>query len=82
MLTVPKGANSGTVLRLKGKGVAKAQGGHGDQYVTLKVVLPDKPDPELEEFITRWSKTQAYDPRRAWRCDHGQEERRFRHCPL
>ncbi len=65
MLTVPKGANSGTVLRLKGKGVAKAQGGHGDQYVTLKVVLPDKPDPELEEFITRWSKTQAYDPRRA-----------------
>jgi DnaJ-class molecular chaperone len=65
MLTVPKGANSGTVLRLKGKGVAKAQGGHGDQYVTLKVVLPDKPDPELEEFIARWSKTQAYDPRRA-----------------
>jgi DnaJ-class molecular chaperone len=64
MLTVPKGANTGTVLRLKGKGVAKAQGGHGDQYVTLKVVLPDKPDPELEEFIARWSKAQAYDPRR------------------
>jgi DnaJ-class molecular chaperone len=65
MLTVPKGANTGTVLRLKGKGIAKAQGGHGDQYVTLKVVLPDKPDPELEEFIERWSKAQAYDPRRA-----------------
>jgi DnaJ-class molecular chaperone len=65
MLTVPKGANTGTVLRLKGKGVARPQGGHGDQYVTLKVVLPDKPDPELEEFITRWSKAQAYDPRRA-----------------
>jgi DnaJ-class molecular chaperone len=65
MLTEPKGANSGTVLRLKGKGVAKAQGGHGDQYVTLKVVLPDKPDPELEEFITQWSKSKAYDPRRA-----------------
>jgi DnaJ-class molecular chaperone len=64
MLTVPKGANTGTVLRLKGKGVAKAQGGHGDQYVTLKVVLPEKPDPELEEFITRWSKSKAYDPRR------------------
>jgi DnaJ-class molecular chaperone len=65
MLTVPKGANTGTVLRLKGKGVAKAAGGHGDEYVTLKVVLPDKPDPELEEFIARWSKAQAYDPRRA-----------------
>jgi DnaJ-class molecular chaperone len=65
MLTVPKGANSGTVLRLKGKGVAKAQGGHGDEYVTLKVVLPDKPDPELEEFVARWSKAHAHDPRRA-----------------
>ncbi|WP_119270564.1 DnaJ C-terminal domain-containing protein [Taklimakanibacter deserti] len=64
MLSVPKGANSGTTLRLRGKGVAKANGGHGDQYVTLKVVLPDKPDPELEEFIARWSKAKAYDPRR------------------
>jgi len=65
MLSIPKGANTGTVLRLKGKGVPKADGSHGDQYVTLKVMLPDKPDPELEEFIARWSKTQAYDPRRA-----------------
>jgi DnaJ-class molecular chaperone len=65
MLTVPKGANTGTVLRLKGKGIAKAQGGHGDQYVTLKVMLPEKPDPELEEFVTRWSKAHAHDPRRA-----------------
>lgn len=64
MLSIPKGANSGTVLRLKGKGVAKAAGGQGDQYVTLKVMLPDKPDPELEEFIARWSKAKAYDPRR------------------
>jgi DnaJ-class molecular chaperone len=65
MLSVPKGANTGTVLRLRGKGVAKPDGSHGDQFVTLKVVLPDKPDPELEEFVARWSKAQAYDPRRA-----------------
>jgi DnaJ-class molecular chaperone len=65
MLNVPKGANTGTVLRLKGKGVAKSDGSHGDQYVTLKVMLPEKPDPELEEFIARWSKAQAHDPRRA-----------------
>jgi DnaJ-class molecular chaperone len=65
MLSVPKGANTGTVLRLKGKGVVRPDGSRGDQYVTLKVVLPDKPDPELEEFIARWSKAQAYDPRRA-----------------
>lgn len=65
MLSIPKGANSGTVLRLKGKGVAKAGGGLGDQYVTLKVMLPEKPDPELEEFIARWSKDKVQDPRRA-----------------
>ena len=65
MLSIPKGANTGTVLRLKGKGVPKADGSHGDQYVTLKVMLPEKPDPELEEFIARWSKAKAYDPRRA-----------------
>ena len=64
-MKIPKGSNTGRVLRLKGKGVAKADGSHGDQYVTLKVMLPDKPDPELEEFIARWSKAQAYDPRRA-----------------
>ena len=64
MLNVPKGANTGTVLRLKGKGVKKPDGSHGDEYVTLKVVLPDKPDPELEEFIARWSKAKTYDPRR------------------
>ena len=64
MLTVPKGANTGTVLRLKGKGVPKANGSHGDQFVTLKVMLPDKPDAELEEFVDRWSKAQHYDPRR------------------
>jgi len=64
MLSIPKGANTGRVLRLKGKGVAKPDGSHGDEYVTLKIVLPDKPDPELEEFIARWSKAKTYDPRR------------------
>jgi DnaJ-class molecular chaperone len=64
MLSVPKGANTGRVLRLKGKGIAKPDGSHGDEYVTLKIVLPDNPDPELEEFIARWSKAKAYDPRR------------------
>ena len=64
MLSIPKGANTGRVLRLKGKGVTKPDGSQGDEYVTLKIVLPEKPDPELEEFIARWSKAKAYDPRR------------------
>ena len=45
--------------------MAKAGGGHGDQYVTLKIVLPDTPDKELEDFVNRWQAGKSYDPRRA-----------------
>ena len=62
-MTVPKGANTGTVLRLRGKGVARAGGKAGDEYVTLKVVLPERPDPELEEFVQHWQAGQSQNPR-------------------
>jgi DnaJ-class molecular chaperone len=63
-MTVPKGSNTGTVLRLKEKGVPAPKGGaRGDQYVRLKVVLPDKPDPELEAFVRAWSAKHPYDAR-------------------
>ena len=63
-VTIPKGANSGTRLRLKGKGIAATKREPaGDQYVTLKVVLPKTPDPELEEFVTAWSARKPYNPR-------------------
>ena len=58
-MTVPKWSSSGTVLRLKGKGAPAAGGAHGDEYVTLKVVLPDQPDPELEKLIAQWRATRA-----------------------
>ncbi|MBB6253964.1 DnaJ C-terminal domain-containing protein [Nitrospirillum iridis] len=62
---VPKTANSGTTLRLKGKGVANPERGtQGDQYVKLTVVLPDRPDAELQAFIEKWAKTHDYDVRR------------------
>jgi DnaJ-class molecular chaperone len=64
MLTVPKGSNTGTTLRLKGKGVARRGGGHGDELVKLKVMLPTEPDPELEAFLTGWQPAKPYDPRR------------------
>jgi len=62
-MTVPKGANSGTRLRLKGKGVAAGKSKRGDQYVTLTVVMPDEPDDELAEFLERWEQENPYDPR-------------------
>ncbi|WP_119677439.1 DnaJ C-terminal domain-containing protein [Indioceanicola profundi] len=64
-LKVPKGSNTGTTLRLKGKGVFNPDRKvHGDQYVKLTVALPDKPDAELTAFIEKWARTHDYDPRK------------------
>ena len=63
-MSVPKGANTGRVLRLKGKGVARPNGDHGDEYVTLRVVLPDRPDAGLEKLVAEWP-GKDYDPRKA-----------------
>lgn len=63
MLTVPKGSNTGTILRLKGKGV-QGRGGPGDELVKLKVMLPTEPDFELEAFLANWKPGAHYDPRR------------------
>jgi len=63
-MTVPKGTNTGRVLRLRGKGVARKDGSRGDEYVTLKIMLPEQLDPEIEEFARRWQAGQKHDPRR------------------
>jgi DnaJ-class molecular chaperone len=62
-MSIPKWANTGTALRLKGKGVPRADGSRGDEYVRLKIMLPEKPDPELERFVAQWPPT--YTPRQA-----------------
>lgn len=61
-LSVPPNSNTGTLLRLKGKGIG-AHGGAiaGDLYVRLVVSLPEKPDESLREFLIAWPGN--YDPR-------------------
>ncbi len=64
-MTVPKGSNAGTTLRLKERGIAGPKGSaRGNQYVRLSVTLPPMPDPELEAFLERWSLAHPYDPRK------------------
>lgn len=66
MLNVPAGSNTGTSLRLKGRGLLDRKSGQrGDQYVRLKVVLPDVPDDKLKEFLQGWEAGRAQDPRKA-----------------
>jgi DnaJ-class molecular chaperone len=63
-LTVPKGANTGAKLRLKGRGLADAKGVRGDLFARLVVTLPDAPDAELEKFAEAWRKDRPYAPKR------------------
>ncbi len=64
-MKIPAGANSGQTLRLKGKGVPNADGkAAGDQYVKLTVMLPDKADPDLKQFVEGWSAGDKQAPRR------------------
>jgi DnaJ-class molecular chaperone len=64
-MTVPAWTNTGTTLRLKGKGVPRPDGGRGDEYVALKIVLPQQPDPELQQFIAKWRPSPTDNPREA-----------------
>ena len=65
MLSVPKGTNTGVTMRLKGKGVAR-RSGSGDELITFKVMLPPIPDAALDIFLTGWTPTPHYDPRKGF----------------
>ncbi|MEI2685756.1 MAG: J domain-containing protein [Cypionkella sp.] len=63
-LTIPEGASSGKVMRLRGRGVARAgQKAKGDQKIELKIVVSPASDAGLRAFLTEWRKTQSFDPR-------------------
>jgi DnaJ-class molecular chaperone len=54
-LTIPPSSNSGTVLRLKGKGVARP-GAPGDLFVRLILGLPEGDNGELKALLATWSR--------------------------
>jgi DnaJ-class molecular chaperone len=61
-LAVPAGTSSGRTFRLKGKGL-KSKAGAGDLLATVRIVLPERADPELEELMKKWRSGKPYDPR-------------------
>jgi DnaJ-class molecular chaperone len=63
-MTIPKGADTGTRLRLRGKGIRR-DATTGDQYVTLQVVIGAAGDSELAEFLHGWAAKHPSQPRRA-----------------
>ena len=66
-MRVPPHADSGTELRLRGRGVPAHDGlAAGNLYAKLNVVL-GAPDEALEEFLRNWKPKNPIDPRKGMR---------------
>lgn len=56
----PEGTQTGTVFRLRGKGIPSLRGGgRGDQYVTVRVVVPTGLTAEQKELLRRFDGSAA-----------------------
>src|SRR5438552_1343672 len=62
-ITIPPWTSSGRTFRLKGKGFP-AKEGHGDLLATVRIVLPDRSDSELEALMKKWQSGKPYDARK------------------
>ncbi|TCM18602.1 DnaJ-class molecular chaperone [Novosphingobium sp. PhB165] len=53
MLSVPAGASSGKVMRLKGRGMSRKDGTRGDLLISLEISLPEN-DTDLTKRLEGW----------------------------
>jgi molecular chaperone DnaJ len=62
-LKVPAGTRSGRTFRVRGKGVAKPGGGHGDLMVRVNVEVPSKVSKEERQLLEQLREVSGDDPR-------------------
>jgi len=65
--SIPEGTQTGTMFRLRGKGIQNLRGsGRGDQYVTVKVAVPTGLSSEQKELLQQFAAISGEppDPRR------------------
>ena len=62
-LAIPAGTNAGRTFRLKGKGFP-AKERKGDLLATVRIMLPEGQDSDLEELMRKWREAKRYDPRK------------------
>jgi DnaJ-class molecular chaperone len=62
-LAIPAGTNSGRTFRFKGRGFP-GRDGKGDLLATVRIVLPERSDAELDELMRKWRERKPYDPRK------------------
>ncbi|MDT5012221.1 MAG: molecular chaperone DnaJ [Mycobacterium sp.] len=66
---VPKGTADGRILRVRGRGVPKRDGGSGDLLVTIKVAVPPNLEGAALEALQTYAaaeKASGFDPRAGW----------------
>src|SRR6266850_1682537 len=63
-LRIPPETQNGRTIRLAGQGLPRKDGGFGDLYVTVRVVLPTKLTDEDREYIQKIGERHSEDPRR------------------
>jgi molecular chaperone DnaJ len=66
---VPKGTSDGRILRVRGRGVPKRSGGHGDLLVTVKVAVPPNLEGAALEALEKYAaaeRASGFDPRAGW----------------
>ncbi len=56
-LKVPAGSQDGRKLRLRGKGMPKLKGGHGDLLVELRVQIPGKLTKDQKQLFEKLAAT-------------------------
>jgi molecular chaperone DnaJ len=66
---VPKGTADGRILRVRGRGVPKRDGGSGDLLVTVKVAVPPNLEGATLEALEKYAaaeRASGFDPRAGW----------------
>jgi molecular chaperone DnaJ len=62
-LRIPAGTPGGRVLRVRGHGVSKRDGSHGDLLVTIDVAVPAKMDRKAKEALETYAQAILENPR-------------------
>jgi len=62
-MTLPPGSQSGRRMRLRGKGMTLADGGRGDQYAVLQIVVPERLSARERELWEQLALESPFDPR-------------------
>ncbi len=70
ILKIPPGSNGDTIFRLRGKGSQIFDPSRpinrdkrGDQYINLKVILPDSDDKQFFKLVKKWAARNSYSVR-------------------